>query len=79
VATAVKDGRSRLESGRWRSAARWLPEREQRIAELDQEIERLQRTEEAIVVATGAPREPGRPPWVVLGVKAVEARGVRAA
>jgi hypothetical protein len=57
VATAARDGRSRLESGRWRSAARWLPEREQRIAELEQEIERLQRTEEAIVVATGAPRE----------------------
>jgi hypothetical protein len=30
VATAAKDGRSRLESGRWRSAARWLPERELR-------------------------------------------------
>jgi hypothetical protein len=29
-----------------------------RFAELDQEIERLQRTDEAIVVATGAPREP---------------------
>jgi len=57
---------------------RWLPEREQRIAELEQEIERLQRTEEAIVVATGARRERGRPPWVVLGVKAVEARGIRA-
>jgi hypothetical protein len=28
-----------------------------RIAELDQEIERLRRTEEAIVVATGAPRQ----------------------
>ena len=39
----------------------------------------LQRTEEAIVVTTGAPREPGCPTWVVLGVKAVEARGVRAA
>jgi hypothetical protein len=26
-------------------------------------------------VATGAPREPGCPAWVVLGVKAVEARG----
>jgi hypothetical protein len=46
-----------------------------RIAELDQEIERLQRTEEAIVVATGAPREPECPAWVVLGVKVVEARG----
>jgi hypothetical protein len=30
-------------------------------------------------VAMGAPRERGCPPWVVLGVKAVEARGVRAA
>jgi hypothetical protein len=40
-----------------------------RIAELDQEIDRLQRTEEAIVVATGAPRERGCLPWVVLGVK----------
>ena len=39
----------------------------------------LQRTEEAIVVTTGAPRERGCPAWVVLGVKAVEARGVRAA
>jgi hypothetical protein len=56
-----------------------LPEREQRIAELEQEVERLQRTEEAIVVATGAPRERGCPPWVVLGVKALEMGGVRAA
>jgi uncharacterized small protein (DUF1192 family) len=56
-----------------------LPEREQRIAELEEEIDRLQSTEEAIVVATGAARERGCPPWVVLGVKAVEARGVRAA
>jgi hypothetical protein len=69
VATAAKDGRSRLESGR--SATRWLPEREQRIAELEQAIE--------LVVATGAARQRGCPPWVVLGVKAVEARGVRAA
>ena len=56
-----------------------LPEREQQIAELECEIDRLQRTEEAIVVATGAPRERGCPPPVVLGVKAVEARGIRAA
>jgi hypothetical protein len=56
-----------------------LPEREQRIAELEQEVERLQRTEEAIVVATGAPRERGCPPWVVLGIKAIEVRGGRAA
>ena len=39
------------------------------------DFQMLQRTEEAIVVATGAPRERGCPPWVVLGVKAVEARG----
>ena len=51
-----------------------LAEREQQIAGLEREIDRLQRTEEAIVVATGAPRERGCPPWVVL-----EARGIRAA
>ena len=50
-----------------------LAEREQQIAELERGIDRLQRTEEAIVVATGAARERGCPPWVVLGVKAVEA------
>jgi hypothetical protein len=49
-------------------------EREQQIAELEREIDRLQRTEEAIVVATGAPREPGCPPWVVLGVTADKSR-----
>jgi hypothetical protein len=54
-------------------------EREQRIAQLEQEVDRLQRIEEAIVVATGAPREQGCLPWVVLGVKAIEAPGVRAA
>jgi hypothetical protein len=47
-----------------------LPEREQQIVELEDEIDRLQRTEEAIVVATGAPRERGCPAWVVLGIKA---------
>jgi hypothetical protein len=56
-----------------------LAQREQRIAQLEQEIDRLQRTEEAIVVATGAPRQPGCPAWVILGVKAPEAPGVRAA
>ena len=56
-----------------------VTKREQRMAESEQEIERMQRTEEAIVVATGAPRERSCPPWVVLGVKAVEARGIRAA
>jgi hypothetical protein len=48
-----------------------LPERKQRIAKLEDEIEQMMRIEEAIVVDTGAPREPRRPPWVVLGVKAV--------
>jgi hypothetical protein len=56
-----------------------LAEREQQIAELEREIDRLQRAEEGIVVTTGAPREAGCPPWVVLGVNAVEAPGVRAA
>jgi hypothetical protein len=54
-----------------------LAQREQQIAKLEEEIDRLQRIEEAIVVATGAPRERGCPPWVVLGVKAIEAPGVR--
>lgn len=48
-----------------------LAEREPRIAKLEEEIDRLQRTEEAIVVATGAPRDRGCPPWVVLGVKTI--------
>ena len=56
-----------------------LAQREQQIAELEREIDRHQRTEEAIVVSTGAPRERGCPPWVVLGVKAVEARGAKPA
>ena len=47
-----------------------LAEREQQIAKLEEEIDRLQRTEEAIVVSTDAPRERGCPPWVVLGAKA---------
>jgi hypothetical protein len=50
-----------------------LAEREQQIGELEGEIDRLQRTEEAIVVSTGAPREVGCPPWIILGVKAIEA------
>jgi hypothetical protein len=55
-----------------------LAEREQQIADIEREIDRFQRTEEAIVVATGAPRESRCPPWIVLGVKAIEAPGVRA-
>jgi hypothetical protein len=53
-----------------------LAEREQQITELEDQIDRLQRTEEAIVVSTGAPREAGCLPWVVLGVTAIEAHGV---
>jgi hypothetical protein len=53
-----------------------LAEREQRIAKLEEEIDRLQRTEEAIVVATDASREAGCPPCVVLGVTAIEAHGM---
>jgi hypothetical protein len=56
-----------------------LAQRERKITDLEREIDRLQRSEEAIVVATGGPRQPGCPPWVVLGVKAIEAPGVRAA
>jgi hypothetical protein len=52
-----------------------LAEREQQITKLEEEIDRLQRTKEAIVVASGAPRETGCPPWIVLGVKAIEAPG----
>jgi hypothetical protein len=53
-----------------------LAEREQRIVDFEQEIDRLQRTEEALVVSTDAPRERGCPPWVVLGAKIIEAPGV---
>jgi hypothetical protein len=56
-----------------------MAQRQQQIAKLEQKIEQLQGCEEAIVVATGAPREAGCLPWVVLGVKAIEAPGVRAA
>jgi hypothetical protein len=51
-----------------------LAEREQQIAELEREIDRLQRIGEGIVLATGAPSERGSPPWVVLGVKPLEMR-----
>jgi hypothetical protein len=47
-----------------------LAERQQQIAKLEEEIDRLERAEEAIVVSTDAPREAGCPPWVVLGIKA---------
>jgi hypothetical protein len=53
-----------------------LAQRERRIIELEDAIDRLQRTEEAIVVSTNGAREPGCPPWIVLGAKAVEVPGV---
>ena len=56
-----------------------LAQRERKIAELEGEIDRLMRIEESLVVATGAPRQPGCLPAVVLGVKAIEVPGVRAA
>ena len=56
-----------------------LAQRERKIVELEGEIDRLQRIEEAIVVATGAPRQPGCLPAVVLGVKVIQAPSVRAA
>jgi hypothetical protein len=56
-----------------------VAERPRRVAALERELDELHRVEEAIVVATGAARERGCPPWVVLGVKAVEARCTRAA
>ena len=38
-----------------------------------------ERIEDAIAVVTGAPRHADTPPWVGLGVKALEMGGVRAA
>jgi hypothetical protein len=46
-----------------------LAQREREIAELGGEIDRLMRIEESLVVATGAPRQPGCLPAVVLGVR----------
>ena len=42
-----------------------LAQRERKIAELEGEIDRLMRIEESLVVATGAPRQPGCLPAVV--------------
>jgi hypothetical protein len=49
-----------------------LAQRERKIAELEGEIDRLMRIEESLVVATGAPRQPGCLPAVVLSVNAIE-------
>jgi hypothetical protein len=40
-----------------------LAEREQHITELEGQIDKLPRTEEAILGSTDAPRERGCPPW----------------
>lgn len=53
--------------------------RQPRIAVLAAEVERLQRIEEALVVANGDQRELGRPASAVLGCQVVEAHGARAA
>ena len=53
--------------------------RQPRLAALAAEVERLQRIEEALVVANGDQREPGRPESAVLVCRVVEARGARAA
>jgi hypothetical protein len=68
-----REGRSVTARKRTLALSRSLAARAR--AELDQEIERLQRTEEAIVVATVTASADA----VVLGVKAVEMGGVRAA
>ena len=57
LATAAKDGRSRLESGRWRSDARWLPECERASLSLIRRSSGCSALEDALVVATGAPLE----------------------
>jgi hypothetical protein len=69
-------GRLMVEINRIANTPCPLAEREQQIAKLEEKIDRLQRTEEAIVVSTDAPRERGCPPWVVLGAKVTEAPGV---
>lgn len=63
------------------TAAEPLPvaKRQPRIAALAEEIERLQRIEEAIISANGGERQAGRPAPVVLGCKVEEVRGARAA
>ena len=54
-----------------------LAEREQQIAELEGEIDRLMRIEESLVVATGAPRQPGCLPAVVLGCSSTDSKATR--
>lgn len=54
-----------------------LAQREQQIAELKGEIDRLMRIEESLVVATGAPRQPGCLPAVVLGCSSTDSKATR--
>jgi hypothetical protein len=50
------------------------------MSEVDRQLAGVRRQlTDAIVVAAGAPLERVCPPWVLLGVKAIEARGVHAA
>lgn len=53
--------------------------RQPRLVTLAAEVERLQRLDEALVVANGDQREPGRPESAVLGCRVVKERGARAA
>ena len=54
-----------------------LAQRERKIAELEGEIDRLMRIEESLVVATGAPRQPGCLPAVVLGCSSTDSKATR--
>jgi hypothetical protein len=56
-----------------------IKERPARIAELEEEIERLAYLEEALVVASGAERSRSASPQAVLGVRVVDKRVARAA
>jgi hypothetical protein len=53
--------------------------RAERMKVLSEEVDRLQRVEEALVAPEGAGRSPNCAPTAVLGVRVIDARGVRAA
>ena len=53
--------------------------RAERMKALSEEVDRLQRVEEALVAPEGAERPPNCAPTAVLGVRVIDARGVRAA
>ena len=55
-------------------------DRDQQIKQLEQEIEKLERMEESLIIATGASRVSARRPEIVLGCRIVTTtRGARAA